>query len=115
MVHSRAGNETEPKKPPLVKHRANPVGLGRLLLMTATVGLLTLGHGVLWWAGLLLMALILLAVGRQGRALWGMWSLVGIMAALAFWHLHMIPQWIGLTFLGLAAVQFAMSLVARET
>lgn len=114
MVDSQRGSQPESKRVPAVKRRANPAGLGRLLIMTATVGLLTLGHGILWWAGLLVMGLILLAVGRPSQALWGIWSLVGIMTALAFWHLHMIPQWIGLTFVGLAAVQFAVTLVTAR-
>lgn len=109
MVYSR--NQTQPKDSPVTKRRANPAGLGRLLIMTATVGMLTLAHGVLWWTGLLLMALILLAVGRHGKALWGIWSVIGIAAALAFWHLHIIPAWAGITFLILAAIQFILSLL----
>lgn len=109
MVHSRP--ESQPKR--ATKRRANPTGLGRLLIMTATVGLITLGHGVLWWLGLLIMALILLAVGRQGKALWGIWSLLGIVIALGFWHLKIIPEWTGLTFVALAGVQFALSLLPQ--
>lgn len=110
MIHSRSEFQPKPsKKRP--QHRANPAGLGRLLIMTATVGLMTLGQGFLWWAGLLLLAMILLAIGRQGKALWGIWSLIGIIVALSFWHLHIIPEWTGLTFLGLAAIQFVLSLI----
>ncbi len=107
MIRSRSESTARPAK--VAQYRANPTGLGRLLIMVATVGLITLGQGLLWWAGLVLMGLILLAVGR-GKALWGIGSVAAIIIALGFWHLHVIPEWTGLTFVGLAAIQFALSL-----
>lgn len=93
-------------------HRAKPEGLGRLLIMVATVGLLAAGHGILWWIGLVLLASILLAIGRPGRTLWSMWSVAAVAAALGFWHLHLIPLWASLTFMALGAIQFVLTLIA---
>lgn len=113
MVHHRSPSETKliasHRAPP--RRRANPMGLGRLLIMVLTVGMISLGHGVFWWAGLILLTLILLAVGRQGHALWGTWSALAMMLALAFWHLHVIPVWTGLAFLAIGAIQFVLSLL----
>ncbi len=113
VVHFRPNN-TSVKSQKITHRRANPQGLGRLILMTATVGFMTLGQGLWWWCGLFLLALILLAIGRRGKALWGVWSLISIVVALGFWHLGIIPQWVGLTFLTLAGIQFALSLVTAS-
>lgn len=114
VVHSRPNNPLV-KSQKMTRHRANPQGLGRLIIMTATVGLMTLGQGLWWWFGLFLLALILLAIGRRGKALWGIWSLITIVVALGFWHLGIIPQWAGLTFVSLAGIQFALSLLTATT
>jgi len=109
VVSFRTAESSESRRP--TRRRANPAGLGRLLCMTATVGLLSLGQGILWWVGLLLLGLILVAVGRQGQTIWGTLALLAVLMALAFWHLHLIPMWTGLTFAILGAVQFAASLL----
>ncbi len=111
MVYRRLKVDT-PKK--MVRHRASPRGLGRLLIMAATVALLSLGPGIFWWAGLLLMALILLAVSRQGHLWLGVGSLAEMLAALAVWHVHLMPMWAGLMFLALGAIQFFWSQLPAE-
>lgn len=91
--------------------RANPFGLGRLLIMVLTVGLLSMAHGIGWWAGLVLLGLILLAVSRQGQAWQGAWSASAILLSLAFWHQHIIPAWAAVMILIAGSVQFAFSLI----
>lgn len=110
MVYRRL--ENDPKR--IARHRPNPRGLGRLLIMAATVALLSMGSGLFWWMGLLLLGLILLAVGRQGQAWWGIGSMLEILAALAFWHVELIPLWAGVTFLILGSVQFVWSLLPAQ-
>ncbi len=115
MVYSRP--EPEYKKPEHARkahRRANPAGLGRLIFMVLTIGLLSLGHGVTWWSGLILLGLILLAVARLGQAWWGLWASVAVLLAIAFWHLRIIPMWAAITFLALGAIQFGLSLAARR-
>ncbi|PSR22610.1 MAG: hypothetical protein C7B45_06020 [Sulfobacillus acidophilus] len=92
----------------VTRRRAKPEGLGRLLIMVVTVGLLVMGRGILWWCGLALLASILLAVGRSGRTIWTVWSILAVLAALSFWHLNMIPVWASLTFIALGAIQFIL-------
>lgn len=117
MVYSRP--EPEYKKPEYPRskphRRANPVGLSRLIFMVLTVGLLSLGHGAVWWSGLVLLGLILFAVARLGQAWWGLWACVAVLLSLAFWHLHIIPLWAAVTFLALGAIQFGLSLAARRS
>ena len=108
MVHRRLD---APAKKPSTRRRANPAGMGRLLTMALTVGFLTLGRGAFWWLGLVLLTLILLAVGRQGHAWWKLGALMEIVAALGFWHLHILPGWAGTIFLTIGAAQFVWSLV----
>lgn len=107
MTHNRP----EPHHRKVAHRRANPEGLGRLLIMVATVGLLAMGHGILWWTGLVLMASILLAIGRSGKTLWSLWSVLAVLVALGFWHLHIIPMWASLIFIALGAIQFILYLL----
>lgn len=113
MVSNRRQPAPQVKRESRPHHRTNPIGLGRLLIMVLTLGLVTLGQGILWWAGLLLLALILLAVSRQAGWL-GSWSASAGLVALVFWHRHTIPIWVAVAILVLGATQFTVSLVRQE-
>ena len=107
MVHSQSRRQPAS----IIHHRANPAGMGRLLAMAATIALMTMGHGILWWAGLFLLALILVAIGQPKKAWRKVLALLGILAAMSFTHLDIIPLWTGITFAVLAAGQWALSLL----
>ena len=106
MVHSPS--RRHPSR--LTRWRANPGGVGRLLTVAATLALITMGTGMLWWLGLFLMALILLAVGQTKSPWRKLWPLLAILAAFSFSHLHIIPLWTGITFVILAAVPWTLGL-----
>lgn len=112
MVSSRS-QTTSPDRSPRPRHRANPLGLGRLLILVFTVGLLSMAHGLFWWAGLLLLGFILLAVSRQG-AWWGAWSASLGLLSLTFWHYRIIPVWLACLILAIGGVQFAWSLLRHH-
>ncbi len=115
MVYSRPEPEYKtPEHARKAHRRANPVGLSRLIFMVLTIGLLSLGHGITWWTGFVLLGLILFAVARLGQVWWGLWASVAVLLALAFWHLHIIPLWAALTFLALGTIQFSLSLAVRR-
>lgn len=96
------------------RHRANPVGLGRLLILALTVGLISLGHGGVWWAGLLLLGLILLAVSRLG-AWWAPWSCSAGLASLVFWHRQILHPWAAILILCGSALGFALALLQQQS
>lgn len=101
-------------KPTRSRHRANPFGLGRLLILVLTVGLISLGHGAMWWAGLLLLSLILMAVSRQG-AWWAPWCCSAGLASLVFWHHHILHPWLAALILFGSAVGFCLALLLRKS
>ncbi len=107
MIHSQSRRHPSV----MTRRRANPAGLGRLLAIAATLGLMTLGHGVSWWLGLLLLTLILAAIGQAKKAWRKAWPLLGIITAISFAHLHVIPLWTGITFAVLAAAQWSLSIL----
>ncbi len=115
MVSARSETKTSnpSRSRPTPRHRANPLGLGRLLVMVLTVGLLSFAHGLFWWMGLLLLGMILLAVGRQG-AWWGAWAASAGVLSLVFLHRQIIPVWAALLILGVASIQFGLSLLQRR-
>lgn len=92
-------------------HRANPLGIGRLLIMVLTIALLGLGQGIWWWSGLVLLVLILLAVSRQGHVFGTAWSSCAMLLALTFWHQHIIPDWASIVILAAGMTQFGLSLL----
>lgn len=114
MVSSRSQSAPNPVARPRPRHRANPMGLGRLLIMAVTVGLIFLGHGLFWWVGLLLLALILLAVSRHG-AWWGAWAASAGLLSIAFWHRHIVPVGAAVVILALGGLLFVWSLLRPRT
>ncbi|NMP23626.1 hypothetical protein [Sulfobacillus harzensis] len=112
MVTSRSPIQS-PKSAPGPRLRANPVGLGRLLILVLTMGLLSLGQGFFWWMGLLLLALILLAASRQG-AWWAPWASSAGLLALAFWHRHVLAPWMAIVILVIGALGFALGLLNQR-
>jgi len=115
MIYHRSQPDPRPAPRPRVTHRrANPMGLGRLLIMTFTVALLSMGHGLWWWGGSALLFFILLAVSRQGHA-WGTaWSSSAILLSLAFWHQGIIAVWVALIILAGGSIQFGISLLRQS-
>lgn len=97
-------------RPHTTRHTFRPRGFGRLITLATTLALLMYGHGLSWWAGLVLAGLILLAVGHRGHPRGGAWMASGTLMALAFSHTHILTFWQASLMLALCMGGFLVSL-----
>lgn len=89
-------------------------GLLRLLILAVTFSLLSLGHGLWWWIGFLLLAAVLISIGGRNSGPVSPWLGSAGLLWLAFVHVRIVAASYGIPTLGLFFAAYFLVILRRR-